>query len=157
MSTTKSGGTAKSMVQMFLVAHLAERSGQRIMRKLCRSPSKTSIDRNLPAVFYMFPFGYRPGKENFLNFRGYAATSRERKSTATVDHITSVPAETEDFEGFKKTTQAILGDLLLCFCLENTKRALGRQEQVQRFAPAHYMASWVDLSKSVGSFVSYLR
>jgi len=47
------------------------------------------------------------------------------------------------------TEQAILGDLLLCFCLENTKRALGRHEQVQRVAPAHYMASWVDLPDAV--------
>src|ERR1700736_5483818 len=45
--------------------------------------------------------------------------------------------------------QAILGDLLLCFCLENAKHAIGRREQVQRVAPAHYMASWVDLPESV--------
>ena len=41
--------------------------------------------------------------------------------------------------------------MLLCFCLENSKRALGRQEQVQRVAPAHYMASWVDLPESVAN------
>ena len=54
------------------------------------------------------------------------------------------------FEGFDgETERAILGDLLLCFCLENAKRALGRTEQVQRVAPAHYMASWVDLPDHV--------
>src|SRR5262249_17843845 len=47
--------------------------------------------------------------------------------------------------------QAILGDLLLCFCLENRNRALGRREQVQRVAPAHYMSSWVDLPQGVAN------
>ena len=53
-------------------------------------------------------------------------------------------------QGFRgEVEQAILGDLLLSFCLENTKHALGRAEQVQRVAPAHYMSSWVDLPDSV--------
>src|ERR1035438_1700876 len=39
--------------------------------------------------------------------------------------------------------------LLLSFCLENAKLALGRKEQVQRVAPAHYMASWVDLPEKI--------
>jgi hypothetical protein len=43
-----------------------------------------------------------------------------------------------------------IGDLFLSFCLENAKHALGRTEQVQRVAPAHYMASWVDLPDHVG-------
>ena len=43
----------------------------------------------------------------------------------------------------------MLGDLLLCFCLENIRRELGRDRQIQRVAPAHYLASWVDLPESV--------
>jgi len=50
-----------------------------------------------------------------------------------------------------ETEQAILGDLLLSFCLENANRALGRKEQVLRVAPAHFMASWVDLPQSVSN------
>ena len=39
--------------------------------------------------------------------------------------------------------------MLLCFCLENAKRSLGRTEQVQRTAAPHYMAAWIDLPESV--------
>ena len=45
--------------------------------------------------------------------------------------------------------QAVLGDMLLCFCLENIRRELGRHKQIQRVAPTHYLASWVDLPESV--------
>jgi hypothetical protein len=68
---------------------------------------------------------------------------------ANIDRVASRLAESALLEGFQdETTRAILGDLLLCFCLENSKRALGRREQVQRVAPAHYMASWVDLPEA---------
>jgi len=105
----------------------------------------------LPAVFYMFRFAQRRGKGRFLDvFGGTAGTPRERRRAATIERVASKLAETEAFKGFDgEVERAILGDLLLCFCLENTKRALGRTEQVQRVAPAHYMASWVDLPESV--------
>src|SRR5262249_50456368 len=76
---------------------------------------------------------------------------RERRQAATVERVGRKLSENNKFLGFDgEAEQAILGDLLLCFCLENTKRALGRKEQVQRVAPAHYMSSWVDLPESVG-------
>lgn len=105
----------------------------------------------LPAVFYMFRFGHRRGKGKFLEaFSGTAGTERERKRSATIERVASKLAENPLLDGFQdETTQAILGDLLLCFCLENTKHSLGRREQVQRVAPAHYMASWIDLPDSV--------
>ncbi|MXZ21991.1 MAG: hypothetical protein F4Y84_15535 [Caldilineaceae bacterium SB0665_bin_25] len=57
----------------------------------------------------------------------------------------------EVFVGFEdEVEKAILGDLLLCFCLENVKHVPGRTEQVQRVAPVHYLANWVDLPDSVG-------
>ncbi len=97
----------------------------------------------LPAVFYMFRFGRRRGKGKFLDTFGDGGI-------ATIDRVAGKLADTEWFEGFAGPTErAILGDLLLAFCLENRKRALGRQEQVQRVAPAHYMASWVDLPGKV--------
>ena len=107
----------------------------------------------LPAVFYMFRRGHRRGKGKFLETLGTdAETTKERRRAATIELVANKLAETESFEGFQdETTQAILGDLLLCFCLENTKRALGRHEQVQRVAPAHYMASWVDLPDKVAN------
>jgi len=105
----------------------------------------------LPAVFYMFRFGHRRGRGRFLDvFGGESGSYRERRRQATIDRVAEVLSETDSFEGFStETTRAILGDLLLCFCLENRNRELGRKEQVQRVAPAHYMASWVDLPESV--------
>ena len=67
-------------------------------------------------------------------------------SRATTEHVASKLAEAEPIEGFDgEIERAILGDLLLGFCLENARRALGRKEQVLRVFPAHYMASWIDL------------
>ncbi len=105
----------------------------------------------LPAVFYMFRFGVRRGKGRFIEtFGGGTGTPREQKQSATADRVASVLSQTDTFKGFDhEVTRAILGDLLLCFCLENRGHALGRVEQVQRVAPAHYMASWVDLPDKV--------
>ena len=106
----------------------------------------------LPAVFYMFRFGDRRGKGKFLEtFGPQEGTPRQRRQAATIERIADTLTQNGDkFEGFEgEIGKAILGDLLLCFCLENVKHALGRKEQVQRVAPAHYMASWVDLPDSV--------
>ena len=105
----------------------------------------------LPAVLYMFRFGHRRGKGKFLDtFGGDSGTAKDRRGAATMEHVASMLSSAPYFEGFgPETEQAILGDLLLCFCLGNTKRALGRREQIQRVTPAHYMASWIDLPESV--------
>src|SRR3990172_9405508 len=98
----------------------------------------------LPAVFYMFGFGHHRGKGKFLEtFGGDAGTAREKKQAASVERVASTLARTDTCEGFADDTErAILGDLLLSFCLENANKALGRKEPVLRVAPAHYMASW---------------
>lgn len=105
----------------------------------------------LPAVFYMFRFGQRRGHGRFLDTFGPSeGTTRERRRAATIERVAAKLAESSQFEGFRhEVGEAILGDLLLCFCLENAKHALGREEPVQRVAPAHYMSSWVDLPDSV--------
>lgn len=107
----------------------------------------------LPAVFYMFRFGVRRGKGKFIETFGIAeGTPQEKRRSATIERVSSVLAGAESFYGFDDdVTRAILGDLLLCFCLENSNRALGRNEQVIRVAPAHYMASWIDLPKSISN------
>ena len=109
----------------------------------------------LSAVFYMFRFGQRRGRGKFLDtFGSSTGTLSERKRSATIERISERLAGTDklvDFDG--ETEKAILGDLLLCFCLENAKHSLGRDKQVQRVAPAHYMASWLDLPQPV----SHLR
>ena len=107
----------------------------------------------LPAVFYMFRFGHRRGGGKFLDtFVSNTGTSKERRRSATIERIAGKLAENNKFGEFEgEVEKAILGDLLLCFCLENVKHALGRKEQVQRVAPAHYLASWVDLPPSVSN------
>jgi hypothetical protein len=107
----------------------------------------------LPAVFFMFRFGYRRGKGKFLDTFGNSSdATNNRKPVATIDSVVNRLAGNTEFKGFEdNTTRAILGDLLLCFCLENTKRSLGRNEKVQRVAPAHYMASWVDLPEAIAN------
>ena len=105
----------------------------------------------LPAVFFMFRFGHRRGKGTFLEtFGPREGTSRTRKRETTVERIANTLAAEDSFKGFDDTIEkAILGDLLLCYCLDNVKNSLGRQEQVQRVAPAHYLANWVDLPDHV--------
>ena len=106
----------------------------------------------LPAVFYMFRFGRRRGMGKFLETFGPAeGTPQQRKRKTTVERVAGKLAANENFVGFcSEAEKAVLGDLLLCFCLDNIRRAPGRTEQVQRVAPAHYMASWLDLPDSVG-------
>ena len=100
----------------------------------------------------MFRFGQRRGAGKFLEtFGSSEGTPRQRRRSATIERISEKLACAEELEGFDgETERAILGDLLLCFCLENTKHSLGREEQIQRVAPAHYMSSWIDLPQSVG-------
>ena len=105
----------------------------------------------LPAVFYMFRFGKRRGRGNFAQtFGGDGGTVRERRRLATIEKVAETLSRDHHFEGFEEEIgKAIMGDMLLSFCLENAKRQLGRKEPVQRVAPAHYMASWVDLPDAV--------
>ena len=105
----------------------------------------------LPAVFYMFRFGTRRGPGKFLDSYGKKDNAAKRgKSKATVSHVAEILAKTDDFRDFDgEIHEAILGDFLLCYCLGNTKYLPGRDEQIQRVAPAHYMASWIDLPDKV--------
>ena len=109
----------------------------------------------LPAVFYMFRFGWRRGAGKFLKTYGADnGTASQRRRSATIERVTEKLVSRDNLDGFDgKAEKAILGDLLLCFCLGNVNHGLGRDKQVQRVAPTHYMASWVDLPYSVG----YLR
>ena len=111
------------------------------------------ISAVLPAVFYMFRFGHRRGKGRFLEEFGAATgTLAQRRRSITVDAVANGLADSceSGLLGFDSPTKrAILGDLLLCHCLENVRNDLGRTKQVQRVAPTHYMSSWVDLPELV--------
>lgn len=105
----------------------------------------------LPAVFYMFRFAKRRGKGNFVRiFGGDDGTPAHRRQLATISKVAATLSESENVQGFNdESGRAMLGDMLLSFCLENAKRELGRNAPVQRAAPAHYMAAWVDLPDAV--------
>ena len=105
----------------------------------------------LPAVFYMFRFGERRGSGRFFDTFGKTGGSpAERRRSVTVQRVVARLNGSDGFVGFDHGAgKAILGDLLLCFCLENARRAEGRDQQVQRISPTHYLASWVDLPQSV--------
>mgnify|MGYP001194610381 FL=1 len=107
----------------------------------------------LPAVFYMFRFGRRRGKGKFLQtFAPAGEIKNEKRRVATIETVAARLSQTPSLEGFHGEAElAVLGDLLLCYCLENTNRALGRTVPIQRVAPAHYMASWIDLPEHVGN------
>lgn len=105
----------------------------------------------LPAVFYMFRYGKRRGRGNFVKtFGGETGTTSRRRQPATIERVANTLSDTKHLQGFDGDIgKAILGDMLLSFCLENAKHLLGRNQTVQRVAPAHYISSWVDLPDSV--------
>ena len=107
----------------------------------------------LPAVFYMFRFGQRRGGGNFLKtFGDNAGTPSQKRRSANIERIAKTLSDATALDGFEgEPEKAILGDLLLCFCLENIRHGLGRDQQIQRVAPAHYMASWIDLPQRVAN------
>ena len=109
----------------------------------------------LPAILYMFRFGHRRGRGAFLKtFAPESGSLRDRRRAATIERVANLLASRDDLEGFDGDVEkAILGDLLLCFCLENIRHDIGRDKQIQRVTAAHYMASWIDLPEEV----SHLR
>ena len=111
------------------------------------------ISAILPAVLYMFRFGHRRGAGNFLVTYGPASgTPAQKRRRTTAEQIASKLAETNELTGFDgEVEKAILGDLMLCFCLENVRHRLGRDQPVQRVAPTHYLASWIDLPWNVSN------
>lgn len=153
MSRAASGQTARAIVDEVLGRGMTRAIWTANYDKvLPLSVQDFDLTAVLPAVFYMFRFGHRRGKGRFLEAFGGGGTASEKKKTATIDRVACVLAEQDAFSGFGgEVENAILGDLLLSFCLENRGRALGRQEQVIRVAPPHYMSSWVDLPQNVSN------
>ena len=115
------------------------------------SSNAFDLSAALPAVLYMFRFGQRRGRGKFLDtFVPEGGTRPQRRRMATVDRVARSLTAMTDLLGFDDAVErAVLGDLLLCFGLENAKRDLGRNKQIQRVAPVHYLASWIDLPESV--------
>lgn len=114
------------------------------------TPQDFSLEGILPAVFYMFRWGHRRGKGKFYdNFK--AINSKKGPSIEDIaKNLAQSPSSIVGFLGHVE--QAILGDLLLCLCLENKQHKTGRTEGVQRVYPTHYMTSWIDVPTRVSNF-----
>ncbi len=113
------------------------------------SPQDFSIEGVLPAVFYMFRWGNRRGKGKFNSQFKISDAQKQ----PTIENVAEKLSQRIDwFEGFSgDVEQAILGDMLLCSCLENKAHKTGRTEGVQRVYPTHYMTSWIDLPATVAN------
>ena len=143
--------SARAIVRDVIPRHMADEIwSARYDKVLPISFSAFELSAVLPAVFYMFRFGQRRGGGEFLKtFAPEGITVPERRRAATIERVAEKLASNPNFEGFDGPVErAILGDLLLCFCLENSKHDLGRNKQIQRVTPGHYMASWIDLPVS---------
>jgi hypothetical protein len=112
----------------------------------------------LPAIIYMFRRGDRRGAGHFhTTFAptdGEVQKKRKGSSKRTEPSIASVArvlaSDIDKFPGFDTTvSRQILGDLLLCQCLENQHHESGRHLPLIRAFPTHYMASWIDLPRIV--------
>ncbi len=144
--------SARSIVQNVLPRQMADEIwSARYDKALPISFNAFELSAVLPAVFYMFRFGWRRGRGRFLKvFAPEGGTPQQQRRAATVERVAKTLANSLNFNGFDGAVeQAVLGDLLLCFCLENSRHVLGRDKQIQRVGPAHYMASWIDLPVSV--------
>lgn len=108
----------------------------------------------LPAMIYMARWGHRRGKGNFIANFGHLFEGKPQPPSISDVALVLLSCADSEIKGFNGDVgKAILGDLLLAWCLENKKHSEGHAEQVQRIYPTHYMASWIDLPVTV----SHLR
>jgi hypothetical protein len=109
------------------------------------TPQNFELSSVLPAVMYMTRYGKRRGAGEVH------AKFADPGATVTIRRIADVLSrETDVFTGFDSPAgQAILGDLLLTWCLENTNQAEGQEAKVARVFPTHFFASWVDLPGNI--------
>lgn len=143
---------ARTIVRDVLSARRADEIWSALYDKALPITSNAfALSAILPAVLYMFRFGHRRGQGAFLKtFAPKGESLRDRRRMATVETVAEKLASRPDLVGFdNETERTILGDLLLCFVLENIRHDIGRDKQIQRVSPAHYMASWVDLPEMV--------
>lgn len=109
-----------------------------------------SLGSVLPAVLYMMRWGQRRGLGNFAKV--YDRKGPDKRKATISDVVRGLKEHTEWFTHFNSETgEAVLGDLLLAYCLENRRHNMGRDVQVQRVFPTHYFSSWVDLPPEVAN------
>ncbi len=111
------------------------------------TPQDFSIGAVLPAVLYMFRWGHRRGQGRFMQEFGPG------KLKPTIQYVAGkLTHENNDFVSFdSETKKNILGDLLLCYALENKAHKEGQKTEVYRVFPTHYMSSWIDLPYTIAN------
>jgi hypothetical protein len=111
------------------------------------TPQDFDIGALLPAMLYMARWGHRRGVGKFI--ATFGQQTGKIQTLPTISDIAKRLAQLEStLSSFSDGIgQALLGDLLLAYCLENRGRALGHAQKVQRVFPTHYLSSWVDLPK----------
>ena len=115
------------------------------------TPQSYSMGAILPAMLFMFRWGHRRGKGTFI--KTFGKLENNKVIQPTIEDVANKLSQKHDwFEGFaEQTEKAILGDMLLTFCLENKNHFMGRTEQIQRAFPTHYFSSWIDLPEKVAN------
>jgi hypothetical protein len=142
--------TTKSIVENVLTPPTTKKLWTSIyMPALPFTPQDFTMGAVMPAVLYMFRWGHRRGKGTFV--KTFGKTEGDKLRAPTIDDVVNkLINDGSSFSGFDtKVGKAILGDMLLSFCLENKNHLTGRTEQVQRAYPTHYLASWIDLPQKV--------
>lgn len=118
------------------------------------APATFDVGAILPAILYMARWGHRRGVGGFV--KTFGREEEGKRQPPTIADVRkglllsrgNMPKGClkgfDDAEG-----HLVLADLLLAWCLENKRHALGHGEQVQRAFPTHYLSSWIDLPKSL--------
>lgn len=133
---------AKSAVEAVFSVPIAKRLWSANIESLLPvTPQNFSVAAVLPAVLYMFRWGQRRGRGQFVRAFG------SNGAKPTIKDVTAALSDRQcDFVGFDSSVKkAILGDLLLCYLLENKKHENGHDAEIARVFPTHYMSSWIDL------------
>ncbi len=115
-------------------------------------PQGFDIPALLPAMLYLARWGHRRGVGNFI--KTFGEREGKKHKIPTINNVTGRLTYSKELalEGLEdESGKAMLGDLLLAYCLENKKHALGHTEQIQRVFPAHYLSSWIDIPKDVAN------
>ena len=111
------------------------------------TPQYFDVGALLPAMLYLARWGHRRGVGKFVATFGQQEGNTQKPPTIA-DVARRLAQPQSSLIGFNDTTgQALLGDLLLAYCLENKGHTSGHIEQVQRVFPTHYLSSWLDLPK----------
>lgn len=112
------------------------------------APQAFDVGALLPTMLYLARWGHRRGRGQFVAKFGQKSEGKAQQPPTVADVVAGLTAPAADraMEGFdREVGEAVLGDLLLAWCLGNKNYAEGHQEQVQRIYPTHYLASWIDL------------